>query len=41
LNRKSIGFEIHRKYIDIFENRIKATTKNDNATNNTNEKDII
>jgi DNA modification methylase len=27
LNRKSIGFEIHRKYIDIFENRIKATTK--------------
>jgi DNA modification methylase len=27
LNRKSIGFEIHKEYIDIFENRIKTATK--------------
>lgn len=27
LNRKSIGFEIHKDYIDIFENRIKSITK--------------
>ena len=25
LNRKSIGFEIHKDYMDIFENRIKTT----------------
>jgi hypothetical protein len=29
LNRKSIGFEIHKEYITIFENRIKTMTKND------------
>jgi DNA modification methylase len=28
LNRKSIGFEIHRDYINIFENRILTITKN-------------
>ena len=28
LNRKSIGFEIHKDYINIFENRIKTITKN-------------
>ena len=27
LNRKSIGFEIHKDYITIFENRIKNITK--------------
>lgn len=27
LNRKSIGFEIHKDYINIFENRIKTITK--------------
>ena len=27
LNRKSIGFEIHKDYINLFENRIKITTK--------------
>jgi DNA modification methylase len=27
LNRKSIGFEIHREYIDLFECRIKTITK--------------
>ena len=28
LNRKSIGFEIHKDYINIFENRIKTAAKN-------------
>lgn len=28
LNRKSIGFEIHKKYIDLFEDRMKTVTKN-------------
>ena len=28
LNRKSIGFEIHKNYINIFENRIKLITQN-------------
>ena len=28
LNRKSIGFEIHKEYIDMFENRIKSVNKN-------------
>ena len=28
LNRKSIGFEIHKEYIDIFENRLKTITTN-------------
>ena len=28
LNRKSIGFEIHKDYIHIFENRIKTISKN-------------
>lgn len=32
LNRKSIGFEIHREYIDIFENRIMAITKEPSNT---------
>jgi len=30
LNRKSIGFEIHKEYIKIFENRIKSIKKNTN-----------
>ena len=30
LNRKSIGFEIHKEYIEIFENRIKLIPKNTN-----------
>jgi len=30
LNRKSIGFEIHKDYITMFENRIKNIAKNDN-----------
>ncbi len=29
LNRKSIGFEIHKDYIDMFEKRIKKVTKED------------
>jgi len=29
LNRKSIGFEIHKDYITIFENRIKTVTENE------------
>ena len=28
LNRKCIGFEIHKEYIDIFTNRMKSVTKN-------------
>jgi DNA modification methylase len=28
LNRKSIGFEIHKKYIELFETRIKTIEKN-------------
>ena len=27
LNRKSIGFEIYKDYINIFENRVKSITK--------------
>jgi DNA modification methylase len=34
LNRKSIGFEIHRDYIDIFENRIKTITKTNTSQSN-------
>jgi len=34
LNRKSIGFEIHREYIDLFECRIKTITKH-NTTQTT------
>jgi DNA modification methylase len=30
LNRKSIGFEIHKDYVNMFENRIKNITKNQN-----------
>jgi DNA modification methylase len=30
LNRKSIGFEIHKEYIKIFENRIKSIKKSTN-----------
>ena len=30
LNRKSIGFEIHKEYFEIFENRIKLIPKNTN-----------
>ena len=50
LNRKSIGFEIHKDYINIFENRIKTITKettnqttisiNKNDYNNLNEEEI-
>ena len=29
LNRKSIGFEIHKEYINMFENRIKSVNKNE------------
>ena len=31
LNRKSIGFEIHKEYIDMFEKRIKTVTRNINV----------
>ena len=31
LNRKSIGFEIHKEYIEIFENRIKEITKSNTS----------
>lgn len=50
LNRKSIGFEIHKEYINIFENRIKKITKqpinqttisiNKNDYKNLNEEEI-
>lgn len=49
LNRKSIGFEIHKDYINMFENRIKTITKqttkqiisiNKNDYNNLNEEQI-
>ena len=39
LNRKSIGFEIHKDYMDIFENRIKTTIKNNTQPNIAIDKD--
>ena len=39
LNRKSIGFEIHKDYIDIFENRIKTIIKNNTQANIAIDKD--
>ena len=39
LNRKSIVFEIHKDYMDIFENRIKTTIKNNTQPNIAIDKD--
>ena len=43
LNRKSIGFEIHKEYINIFEERIKKTSKttNNHLTISFNKDDYI
>lgn len=42
LNRKSIGFEIHKEYIDIFEHRIKKISKTINqSTIKIDKKDYI